>query len=216
MSRALAALGLLAGLVSQPALAAPSAYDTAFVAEFEKACVPGRLRYEDSRKAAEAAGWVATSAQSHPELQALMARSETEALAPDLVGATFTYQAYAKEFAGVTHHLVVSRSGAVIDDQDDPLVFVGCYLYNFEATAPVDPEPVTTLIGNPNSDTHEMDGAISHIWGPPCPMPRTFDTYLNFVAAGSQATEIVPFTGVALNFSTSELPPGEPVPDPYC
>jgi hypothetical protein len=210
---------LAAGSSALPALAAPSAYDWAFVSAFEAACVPGRLSYEASLAAAAAAGWVATGADSHPELAAIMAMAEQEALDPELTDARFDHAIYAKDIEGVAHHLVVSRASMVIGEPDDPLnpwVFVGCHLYNLDATQPVDPVPVTALIGNPISRTEEQEGALSHVWGPPCPMPRTGDTYLSFVAEGSPATRLVPFTGTALNFSTSELPEGEPVPDPYC
>ena len=46
---ALTALG--AGFGAAPALAAPSAYDTAFVAAFAEACIPGRLSYEATEAA---------------------------------------------------------------------------------------------------------------------------------------------------------------------
>lgn len=211
---------LAAVTVGGPAVAAPSAYDIQFVAEFGKACVPGRLRYDTSVEAAAAAGWVVVGPDAHPELRAIMELAEAEALDSDLTEASFEYIAYAKEIDGGEHHLVVSRSSAVIGDPDDPLnpwVHVGCHLYNLDATVPVDPEPVTDLIGNPISATHPgPDGTIAHVWGPPCPMPRTGDTYLSFVAEGSPLTAMVPFTGVALNFSTSELDPGAEPPDPYC
>jgi hypothetical protein len=203
-----------------PAAAAPSAYDIAFVAEFEKACVPGRLRYETSMDAAVDAGWLAIAPDAHAELRAIMEMAESEALDSDLTDTSFEYTAYAKDIDGAEHYLVVSRSSAVIGDPDDPLnpwVFLACHLYNLDATAPLDPEPVTALTGNPISATHPgPGGTITHVWGPPCPMPRTGDTYLSFVAEGSPMAGMVPFTGISLNFTTSGLEPGEAVPDPYC
>lgn len=192
---------------------------TAFVAEFEQACVPGRLNYQSSLAAAEAAGWNPVAPEVHPELAAMMQLSESEALKPadGLSDVSFVFQAFAKPVGETVLHLVVSRGSAVIGEPDDPLnpwVFLGCHLYDLDATAPIDPAPVTVLIGNPISRTEERGGLITHVWGPPCPMPRTGDTYLSFVPEG--ATTIVPFTGIALNFTTSELPAGEPVPDPYC
>lgn len=196
-----------------------AATGTAFVAEFEKACVPGRLTYAGSIEAAGVAGWRPVTPDVHPELAAMMEMSATEALKAEegLSDLSFDYQAFAKPFQDGELHLVVSRSSAVIGEPDDPLnpwVFLGCHLYDLDATAPIAPEPVTALIGNPVSQTEEQDGVITHVWGPPCPMPRTGDTYLSFVPEGG--TDVVPFTGLALNFTTSELPAGEPVPDPYC
>ena len=201
------------------AAAAPSAYDVALVAEFERACVPGRLRYETTRAAAVAAGWTEVSTDAHAELRAIMELAEAEALDGDLADASFEYAAYSKAIMGAEHYLVVSRASAVIGEPDDPLnpwVFLGCYLYNLDATVPLAPEPVTVLIGKPISQTREGKGVVYHVWGPPCPMPRTGDTHLSFVAEGSEVAEMVPFTGIALNFTTSELDPGAEPPDPYC
>jgi len=215
-------MGVLALCVTAtPAHTAPSAYDQAFVDAFATACVPGRLSYGTSLGAAVSAGWVPVDPEAHAELAAVMERAAEEALAAeeDLDELSFFFEAFAKQIEGVTHHLVISRSSAVIGGKDNPInpwVYVGCHLYNFDATVPLDPQPVTALIGNPISQTQQSEGQISHVWGPPCPMPRTGDSYLNFVAEGSPAATIVPFTGVALNFSTSELDVGEPVPDPYC
>jgi hypothetical protein len=203
-------------VVSQPALAAPTAYDTAFVAAFEEACVPGRLTYAASNEAVVAAGWSALERDSNAELGALLVMGEEAARDPEYP-AEYEYQVYGKEVAGLPHHLVVSRTSMKLEETDEhPFVLVGCYLYNLEATTPIDPEPVTALIGKPIAGSQEDMGATSHTWGPPCPMPRTMDTYLSYVSEGSAMSMQVPFTGVALNFSTSELRAGEPVPDPYC
>ena len=211
------AVGLLAALAALPAAAqpAPSAYDQAFVSAFEEACVPGRLGYETSRQAARDAGWTLSAADAHPELAAVMAVGEAAARDPELE-ATFAHTIYAKTIAGLPHFLVVSTTSAVISDPEDPWVQTGCYLYNFDATAPLDPAPVTALIGNPISATREGEGALSVIWGPPCPMPMTGDTYLSYIAEGSPLVAQVPMTGIALNFTTTALAEGEPVPEPYC
>lgn len=200
-----------------PVGAAPGPHDLAFVEAFAAACVPGRLGYESSKAAATAAGWSAVEPAVHPELAALMAMSVEAAKDPEL-DATFDFVAYQRDIAGRPHFLVISTTSAVISDPEDPWIQTGCYLYDFEATAPLDPEPVTALIGNPISASQEEQGVVSHIWGPPCPMPMTGDTYLSFVADGAPMAEAMglPFSGIALNFTTTELGAGEPVPEPYC
>ncbi len=214
--RAAAAMGVVAlCAIGTPALAVPSAYDTAFVDAFDAACVPGRLSYQATKDAATAAGWSEVARDSHPELAALLELSEAAANDPELQG-SYEMAVYSKVVEGLPHHLVVARTSAVISDGEAPFVQVGCYLYNLDATAPLDPEPVTALIGMPISASREEGGAISHVWGPGCTMPRTFDTYLSFVAEGSAMTKQIPFSGIALNFSTSEPAPGEVVPDTYC
>ena len=192
------------------------AYGEAFVDAFADACVPGRLNYDATREAAFAAGWKVVDRTDHTELAAVMQKSD-EMLASDpdfaidLVGELF-----ARDVAGVRHHLSVTRSSFVIEEGDEPWVMVGCHLYNFDAAAPIDPAPVTALIGKPISNSVEQDGLIGHVWGPPCPMPRTSDTYLSFVAEGSATAESVGFSGLSLNFSTSSPDPGDEVPETYC
>lgn len=198
-----------------PTLAAPAPYDIAFVSEFADACVPGRLGYETTQDAARAAGWSKVDASAHPELASLMAASAEAAKDPELQS-TFDYTAFSKSIEGAPHYLVVSTTSAVLDEDSAPWVQVGCYLYNFDATAPIDPEPVTALTGQPIANSRAEGGAVSYLWGPPCPMPRTGDTYLTFVAEGGEVAAQVPFTGLALNFSTSVPEPGEVVPATYC
>lgn len=215
MQRGAALFAVVAALGAAPALAAPEPYDTAFVSAFAEACVPGRLSYEGTRGAAEAAGWAKVERGAHPELDALLAMSEAAAADPE-IKSSFEYTAYAKPILGKPHFLVVGLMSSVIDDPADPWVNVGCYLYNFDATSPIGPEPVTALTGNPIANMREEEGAESYSWGPPCPMPRTGDTYLSFVPEGSAVAAQLPFTGLALNFSTSVPDEGEVVPDTYC
>lgn len=197
-------------------LSSASTYDQAFVDAFAEACVPGRLTYDTTYAVALAAGWTLVERSDHPELAAVMQKSD-EMLASDpdfemdIVGALF-----ARDVAGSRHHLSVTQSTFVIEEGDDPWVMVGCHLYNFDATQPLDPAPVTTLIGNPIARSVEQDGLVNHLWGPPCPMPRTGDTYLSFVTEGTPAFDLVAFSGIALNFSTSTPDPGEEVPETYC
>lgn len=52
----------------------------------------------------------------------------------------FDYKAYGKAFEGIEHYLVVSRAEITMTEGQDPWVLIGCYLYNFDAVAPIDPE----------------------------------------------------------------------------
>jgi hypothetical protein len=203
MQRGAALVAGLIALGATPTLAAPASYDVAFVSEFADACVPGRLGYQSTQDAAAAAGWSKVETSSHPMLSSLMDASAEAAKDPELKS-TFEYTAFSKAIEGKPHFLVVSLTSALIGDDTKPWVLVGCYLYNFDATA------------QPIANSRAEGGAVSYLWGPPCPMPRTGDTYLTFVAAGGEVAAQVPFTGVALNFSTSVPDPGEVVPATYC
>jgi hypothetical protein len=207
-----AALGLVAG---GPAYAAPSTYDEAFAKSFAETCIPGRLGYGTTQAAAVEAGWAEVPRSDDARLDALMAASERGAADPELK-ATFVFKTYARDIDGQRHYLVVSSTTAVVTDPADPWIVTGCYLYNFDATVPVDPAPISAVLEGEISRTEERDGAVSHVWGPTCPYPRTLDTYLNFVPVGSTVAPDVPFVGVGLSFTTSEPDPGETVPESYC
>ena len=214
MIRGLAALFiLLAGLGTA---GAQSSYDQAFVDAFAEACVPGRLGYDSTRQAALAAGWTETGRDDHAELDAVMAVSDAEIAAdPEFVSFS-TASFFTRDVAGSPHHVVVTHSGFIIEEGDDPWVLIGCHLYNFDATAPVAPEPVTAFVGKPISNSAEQEGFVGHVWGPPCPLPRTGDVYLTFIGAQNDAARTTAFTGTTLNFSTSVPDEGEEVPDTYC
>lgn len=210
--------GLAAACAAVPAMAAPAPYDIEFVSQFAEVCVPQRLSYPGTLETAKAAGWVPVARTANAELDAMMTISETAAADPELQ-ATFEYELLGKSFADAEHFLVVSRSSFVIDPEADPVdpwILIGCYLYNLDATAPIDPEPVTALIGNPISNSISDATLTAYLWGPPCPMPRTGDTYLTFVPESSPQAQAAGFSGLVLKFSTSEPDPGEVVPETYC
>lgn len=182
----------------------------AFVAAFGEVCIPERLSYKGTLALAEDLGWepVATGENADYDLfiahaEALLAEEIAEV--PDFSqgsdGAWFT-----REIGGRSHLLAVSY---LLTEYLDAL---GCYLYDFAATAPIDPEPVTRLLGQPIA--HTTDGGdpfyavdpellVTTVWGPPPRLPRTLDTYLTFIPQGSEVAAQTGFTGLMLKFSTS-------------
>ena len=215
------AAGLALSALAQPVAAAPTARDHAFVEAFGAACVPGRLTYESTLAAVAEAGWAEVGPDANPELDSLMQIAEREATTEDelLRDPTFDATLFGKDVAGRPHFLVVTRTSSNLakpTEPDDIWSLVGCYLYDFDATTPVDPAPVGAFVGQPIAQSVEDQGVVSHVWGPPCPMPRTGDTYLTFIAAGSAWEAQTGFSGQVLKFDTSELDPGEPEPAPYC
>jgi len=218
-----AAIALLA-LAVVPAAAAESAdYGQAFVDAFAEACVPQRLSYEGTIAHARSIGWITATPEDHPELAAMMAASErgmAEAKAedPDL---QFEFQGVhlSKSVAGTPHFLFVGRTSSIIGEPDDPLnpwVYIGCYLYNFDATEMIDIAPVGALLDKPLSHSVDHDGVIGHVWGPACSMPRTGDTYLTLITEASPQKAATGFTGLGLKFETSEPDPDTVVPETYC
>ncbi len=220
--RPLAAIALLA-LAATPSAAQDSGYEQAFVDAFGEACVPERLSYEGTKANAEGLGWVAAARGDHPELATMMAKMDAGLAEAADMQPTIAYQLYTKPVADVPHYLVVTRSSFVMDgslgEQDEePEVwtYIGCYLYNFDAAGPIDPAPMTALVEKPISRSIDQDGLVGHVWGPPCPMPRTGDSYLSFIADNSPAAAQTGFSGLMVKFETSEPDPGEEVPETYC
>ena len=214
-----AAFAALALVAVSPAVAVESAdYGQAFVDSFAEACVPQRLSYPGTQTQAESLGWTPTQPGAHAELASMMAIAEAAASDPELP-AEFDYRIFSRPIEGQTHYLVVSRAAFTIGEPDDPLnpwVYIGCYLYNLDATAPIDPAPVSALTGNPVANEVDEEGLVSYVWGPPCPMPRTGDTYLSFIAEDSPHVSLTGFSGLMMKFDTSEPDEGAEPPEPYC
>lgn len=217
-----AAIALLA-LAAAPATAQDSEYGQAFVDAFAAACVPERMSYPGTKANAEKLGWTPAERTTHPELAAMMAKMDAgAAAAAEEMQGTFEHQIYSRAVADEPHFLLVARSSFVVEgladegEEPDPWVYIGCYLYNFDASAPIDPAPVTALIEKPIA--HEVDdqGMSGYVWGPPCPMPRTGDTYMSFISEDSPHTALTGFSGLVVKFETSEPDEGEVVPETYC
>lgn len=199
-------------LIGVPAHAAtPPAYDTAFVAAFEKACVPGRLSFDGTKAQALAEGWTEVAETDHPELEAMMAAAKAAAVDPEYPDWKTDFAIYRSAVLDAPAYLVVTYLVA-----PDVINMIGCHLYDFEQTQMIDPAAVTTLIGNPIASSADEQGLVNYVWGPPCPMPRTFDTHLTLIKSDSPHLEMTGFSGLMLKFETSEPAPGEDVPKTYC
>lgn len=213
-----AVAGVLALIGLNSGTASALDYESAFVKAFADACVPRRMSYPGTLETARGAGWRDAERTANAELDALMAKSEEAANDPELKG-TFEYTILTKPLLDQEHYLVVSRSTFIIGEEDDPLnpwTYIGCYLYNFDASAPIGPGQVSALLEKPVSNRHSDETLTSYVWGPPCPMPRTGDTYLSFVPEGSPHEVATGFSGLVLRFETSEPDPDEVVPETYC
>ena len=199
--------GLVVALSATPALAAPSAYDQAFVSAFADACIPGRLSYEATQQAAMAAGWVATDFGADPQLAIIETLSADVAKKLEPLKGKMVYTAYAKAIEGAPHYLVLSFADlgpAAVNE-----AVVGCFLYNFKAAASVDPEAVTALLGAPFADSQVDMHIASYSWAPPEKLPGTRETYLTFVPEVSQYEAQTGFSGQVLQFNTTVTSPTE-------
>ncbi len=180
--------------------AAANPFSAAFVETFREACVPERLSYEGTVGHAKALGWVAVEPSSYPEFAKVMEHSAKglEEAKADGLELSFQHVALARKVESRDLHLIVSFTGSEFLDQ------ISCYLYDFAATAPVDAAAVGQMLGiAAPAQSMETAEITSHVWGPPPSMPRTLDTYLTYIPAGSPHVEQTGFDGVVLKFSTS-------------
>lgn len=198
-----AGLALAALLLATPALAAPGPYDVAFVEAFMAACAPERQSYEGTQQAALAAGWARTEVTANPELEQMMQVSLAGAEAAGFE-ISYQFEIFAREIEGTAHYLVVSRTSASTENSGAPTVLIGCYLYNFDAAAPVDPDAVTAAIDSPIINQQIDMHVGAWLWGAPPSLPGTGDVYMTFLPETSHYREETGFTGLVLKFSTSE------------
>ena len=196
-------LGLVAavsGLLAAGVLpAAANPFSAAFVETFRETCVPERLSYEGTVGHAKALGWVAVEPSSHPEFAKVMEHSAKglEEAKADGLELSFQQVSLARKVESRELHLIVSFTESEFLDQ------IGCYLYDFSATEPVPAADVSAMLGTGIAQSMETAEITSHVWGPPPSMPRTLDTYLTYIPAGSPHVEQTGFDGVVLKFSTS-------------
>lgn len=209
MTRSGAAIAALMLLALTPAHAtAPDG--EAFVAAFGEVCIPQRLSYKGTLALAAKLGWQPVRTGENPDYdrfisfaEALLEKeiAEDPKLYDESKGAWFT-----RDIDGRPHLLAVNYLLTKVLDT------LGCHLYDFAATTPIDPQPVTRLLDHPVAYTthggdpqYAVDPAILvvTVWGPPPRLPRTGDTHLTFVPEGSSVAARTGFTGVTLKFSTS-------------
>jgi hypothetical protein len=182
----------------------------AFVAAFGEACIPERLSYRGTIALAESLGWRPVVEGENAEYDSFIAHADAKlaeevAQDPDFLQGTDVAW-FTGQIGGCSHLLSVSY---LLTEYLDT---VGCYLYDFAATEPIDPDAVTRLLGQPIAYT--TDGGdpfyavdpvslVTTVWGPPPGLPRTLDTYLTFIPEGSEVAARTGFTGLMLKFSTS-------------
>ncbi|QDZ01688.1 hypothetical protein FQ775_15650 [Nitratireductor mangrovi] len=189
---------ILTATVLTASPAAGGDWSATFVEAFRAACVPQRLSYEGTLAQASAEGWSEFAPADHAEFGAVMAKADA-ALKAEAAEMEIDYRgaSYAREVGGRPLHLFVSLV------ETEYLNAVGCYLYDFEAGEPVRAAAVSNVLGIKPAQSHSDDALVATVWGPPPSMPRTLDTHLIFIPAGSPHAETTSFDGVVLKFETS-------------
>ncbi len=197
-----AAMAIAAAVAGAPGVRAEEPDAASFFAAFAQACIPKRLSYDGTISHATSLGWRETGESDHPELEELTATADHEAaiMTRDDPDTQLQRAQFVRDVAGRPHYLIVTRV-----ETPDIITLIGCYLYDFEATAPINPDTITSLLGRPLGRTVEDEGFLQHTWGPNYEArPRTLDTNLSFIAEGSPHVATTGFSGLVLKFETSE------------
>lgn len=199
---AAAACSILVTAFQSPASAAGTS--DAFVVAFGEACLPGQKSFTSAVKQAKAKGWSAVAASSHAQLAAVMQKSADGVAQGKAEGyvTDFLHETFSKMVSGRPLYLVVSLTQSNIFDQ------IGCYLYDFDATASVDRAAVTRLLKVEPANVVADAAIVSAVWGPPPKATGRLDTYLTYIPASSPHAAKTGFTGVVLK-TTSAAPKGK-------
>lgn len=188
----------------------------AFTAAFGEVCIPERMSYSGTLELAQALGWRPVVGGEDAAFDGFIVHSAEKLAAeiaedPEFLEGTAT-EWFTKGIGGRSHLLAVNYLLTPYLDT------VGCQIYDFAASAPLDPEAVTALLGQPLAyATNAAPGTEAYdefrvadpadmiimAWGPPPSLPRTLDTYMTFVPQGSAIIDEAGFAGVTLTFSTS-------------
>jgi hypothetical protein len=180
-----------------------------FVATFGEVCIPERLDFQGTLALAERLGWqkIVTGEDAATDRFVVNAREQIDEAAEDDDFAFEVEMAFFdRTIEGRRYLLSVDL---VLSEFIDLL---GCLIYDFAATEPIDAELVTRLLGQPIAYTtlggdpnYAVDPSklVGTVWGPAPSLPRTLDTSLSFVPVGSPVAAQTSFTGLVLKFSTS-------------
>ena len=177
---------------------AASASDT-FVTVFEETCAGARKTFANAVEHAKQKGWSVVSPLSHAQLAAVMQKSADGMAQGKAEGhvTDFLHETFSKIVSGRPVHLVVSLTQSSIFDQ------IGCYLYDFDATAPVDRSAVTRALKIAPANVIDDAAIVTAVWGPPKKASGRLDTYLTYIPAGSPHAVQTGFTGVVLKTTTA-------------
>lgn len=198
----LALLLALGGFIAVSAHRHPAAAadaSEAFVAAFNEACVDAHKTFSSAVAHAKEKGWSVVSPLSHAQLTAVMQKSADGIAQGKAEGyvTNFEHETLSKMIAGRPAYLVIALTQSNIFDQ------IGCYLYDFDATAPVDRAVVTRLLKIEPANVVADAAIVTAVWGPPPKATGRLDTYLTYIPAGSPHAAKTGFTGVVLKTSSA-------------
>ena len=183
---------------------------------FKAACVPHRQDLARAAEALAADGWVRVADDDHPRLAAAMARARAEAIDPELQ-MTGDFSVWGRTRDGRRLHVVLNRVEAVIGQTRDSdgviqswerahrFVRLGCGLWDFEATGPIDHAVMDAWVGAGPVQFIDAPGQVAGgTWNVFDMLPGTGEVHMGFVAQGGMPTAPA-YSGLSITMSSASL-----------
>lgn len=187
---------------------------------FKRACVPHRQDLVAAAVALEADGWNRAADNDHPELAATMRRAREEAMDPELE-MTVDFTVWLKAVGGRRLYVVLNRADAILreeaDDDGDGEIqdwekenrfsLLGCGLWDFDATTPIDPAAMTAWVGAAPVQVFDLpDDIVGGTWNVFDMLPGTAEVHIGYIPEGSEMFGRTGFSGVSITMSTVPVP----------
>ena len=193
-----AVLGVVA---SAPALADPPA-DGRFAA-FLEACLDGHRDPVRRAAAIGAAGWAAAADDADSELAAVM-RASRQAIADATKedGMSGSVSVFARDRGKGPLYLVATEVN-MPEDAKWKVDLLGCHLYDFAATAPIDPAEISARFDEAPAETVDKPGVLTgQTWNVE-KIEGVWDVQNTFIPEGSSAAALARFTGAMLKITST-------------
>ncbi len=194
--------GIAFALLPGAASAAPLA-DADFLAAFAVACLDGYRDPVARAAAIEAAGWRPVADDADPMLARMLAISRQSLKeVEDEDGYEGSAAVYGRT-GGVDGPYLVTTALNVPDEGEGAIDVLGCYLYDFEATVPLDPAPITARFGEEPAEVEDQPGVIvSQSWAVES-LDGVWELRSTFIPEGSPGVDITGFSGRVLLLTTT-------------
>ncbi len=220
MSLLLAALSAMAVQTAPPETTGPPTTGIpadARLETFKTLCVPDRRDMARTSARVAAAGWVRAAEDDHPELTATMALARAEMNDPEYPMEN-VQEIWKSPTGPAGQYLILNRLSSTVgttgDDNGDgviqswekayDLVFLGCGLWDFEATAGIHPGLMSAWTTQLAAQTVDEPGQIEGgTWNVYHFLPGTADVKIGFVPEGSSFVERIGFSGAMITMSSA-------------
>lgn len=209
-----AALQTDAPVTSTPVVGIP---EDSRLEAFKTLCTPDRRSLERTSARMAAAGWVKAEETEHPELAATLALARKEMDDPELPMKN-EQEIWKSPEGPAGRYVILNRMSATIGDNEDSdgdgvlqswekateLVFLGCGLWDFEATTGIHPGLMSAWTTQLAVQTVDEPGQIEGgTWNVYHFLPGTADVKIGFIPDGSPFVERVGFSGAMITMTSA-------------